>query len=107
MSAPSYSRWATVPAAGATFIADAFAHTDPLVSLDAGRHLMTGDTMVGDGGNLTIYERPDGSRYALDKRGKGREWPSDGALFGRARFDSRPLASGRWEGSRSSPGPVE
>jgi hypothetical protein len=64
--------------------------------------LMADDSLVGDGGNLTIYERPDGSRYALDKRGNGQEWPPDGPVFGRARFDSRPLASGRWEGSRST-----
>ena len=64
---------------------------------------MEGDRMVGDGGNLTIYERPDSSRYALDKRGKGQEYEADAPIFGRARFDARDLASGTWEGSRSSP----
>jgi hypothetical protein len=64
---------------------------------------MHADRPVGDGGNLTVYQRPDGSRYALDKRGQGREWDPDARLFGRARFDARTLASGRWPGSRSLP----
>ena len=29
--------------------------------------------MIGDGGNVTVYERPDRSQYALDKRGGGTE----------------------------------
>lgn len=62
---------------------------------------MTGDRVLGDGGNVTVYERPDGSRYALDKRGHGQEWAMADSIFGRARFDARPLASGRWQGSRS------
>lgn len=62
---------------------------------------MADDRVVGDGGNLTIYERPDRSRYALDKRGNGREYDPDAPVFGRARFDVRDLASGSWEGSRS------
>ena len=62
---------------------------------------MADDAVLGDGGNLTIYERPDGSRYALDKRGHGQEWPADEPIFGRARFDSRDLASGRWPASAS------
>lgn len=64
---------------------------------------MEHDRVLGDAGNLTVYERPDGSRYALDKKGEGREWDPDGPVFGRARFDSRPLSSGRWSGSRSGP----
>jgi hypothetical protein len=64
---------------------------------------MEGDRVLGDGGNLTIYERPDSSRYALDKRGHGREYELDGPVFGRARFDSRLQSSGAWEGSRSKP----
>ena len=62
---------------------------------------MADDAVIGDGGNLTIYERPDGSRYALDKRGCGQEWSADEPVFGRARFDSRDLSSGRWPASAS------
>ncbi len=64
---------------------------------------MAEDRPIGDGGNVTVYERPDSSQYALDKRGAGREWKAGEPIFGRARFDSRPLATGRWEGSRSLP----
>ena len=64
---------------------------------------MHGDRVIGDGGNLTIYERPDQSRYALDKRGNGHEYEAGAPIFGRARFDAREHASGRWEGSRSIP----
>lgn len=62
---------------------------------------MNGDRIVGDGCNVTVYERPDKSRYALDRRGGGSEWGPDEPVFGRARFDSRELATGRWDGSRS------
>ena len=31
---------------------------------------MDGDRLVGDGGGVTIYQRPDGSRYALDRDGR-------------------------------------
>lgn len=62
---------------------------------------MKADRIVGDGCNVTVYERLDSSRYALDRRGSGSEWNADQPVFGRARFDSRPLATGRWEGSRS------
>lgn len=59
------------------------------------------DRIVGDGGGVTIYERPDRSRYALDRRGRGHEvWFGEGAI-GPARFDARDLADGRWAGSRS------
>jgi hypothetical protein len=64
---------------------------------------MEQDRVLGDGGNLTIYERPDSSRYALDKRGHGQEYEAGSPVFGRARFDSREQASGAWEGSRSEP----
>lgn len=64
---------------------------------------MEDDKVVGDGGNVTVYERPDGSQYALDRKGSGSEWDADGPVFGRARFDARPQATGRWEGSRSAP----
>jgi hypothetical protein len=62
---------------------------------------MEQDQVLGDGGNLTIYERPDSSRYALDKRGNGQEYEADLPVFGRARFDSREQSSGVWAGSRS------
>jgi hypothetical protein len=65
------------------------------------RYPMDGDQVIGDGGNLTIYERPDETRYALDKRGQGREYEASLPVFGRARFDSREQSSGAWEGSRS------
>ena len=64
---------------------------------------MEEDRVIGDGGNLTIYERPDQSRYALDKRGNGQEYEAEAPIFGRARFDARDNASGTWEGSRSVP----
>jgi hypothetical protein len=63
---------------------------------------MCDDQIIGDGGNVTVYERPDQTRYALDKRGNGVEWPTADPVFGRARFDSRSHASGVWEGSRSA-----
>lgn len=63
---------------------------------------MSGDRVIGDGCNVTVYERPDKTRYALDRRGVGSEWDPDAPTFGRARFDSRALATGRWDGSRSS-----
>ena len=63
---------------------------------------MCDDRIVGDGGNLTVYERPDESRYALDQQGRGSECEPGMAIFGRARFDAREEASGRWPGSRSS-----
>lgn len=67
------------------------------------RFPMEHDRVLGDGGNLTIYERPDSSRYALDKRGHGQEYEAGLPVFGRARFDSREHSSGAWAGSRSEP----
>lgn len=67
------------------------------------KYPMEDDRVVGDGGNLTVYERPDRSRYALDKRGNGQEYERESPIFGRARFDVREQASGTWEGSRSLP----
>lgn len=64
---------------------------------------MSEDQVIGDGGNVTVYERPDRSQYALDKRGGGSEWEAGSPIFGRARFDARQLSSGRWPGSRSTP----
>ena len=66
------------------------------------KYPMSGDTIIGDGANLTVYERPDRSRYTLDKKGLGAECDHDTPTFGRHRFDSRPLATGRWDGSRST-----
>lgn len=66
------------------------------------RSAMTEDQIVGDGGNVTVYRRPDGSRYALDKTGRGTEWSPDAPIFGRARFDARDLATGLWDDSRST-----
>lgn len=62
---------------------------------------MQADRMIGDGGNVTIYERPDSSRYFLDKKGHGQECDTEMPIFGRARFDARKLATGTWKGSRS------
>jgi hypothetical protein len=67
-----------------------------------GGYPMKDDRIVGDGANLTVYERPDKSRYTLDSKGNGAECTTDLPTFGRARFDARELASGRWPDSRSS-----
>ena len=64
---------------------------------------MDGDRVVGDGGGVTIYERPDGSRYALDRAGRGHELPFGEGAMGPARFDARDRADGEWPGSRSAP----
>jgi hypothetical protein len=64
---------------------------------------MEDDRIVGDGGNQTIYERPDKSRYVLDHKGRGEECTDELPVFGRARFDSRELSTGRWDDSRSRP----
>lgn len=63
--------------------------------------LMDDDRIVGDGGGVTIYMRPDGSRYALDRGGRGHELCFGEGAWGPPRFDSRVLADGRWAGSRS------
>ena len=50
---------------------------------------------------VTLYERPDRSRYALDARGRGYELSFGEGAIGPARFDAPALADGRWAGSRS------
>lgn len=50
------------------------------------------DIIVGDGGNTTVYRRPDGSEYALDREGRGGEGRTK--VYGPARFDSRSKFSG-------------
>ncbi len=64
---------------------------------------MDGDRLVGDGGGVTIYQRPDGSRYALDRDGRGYELCFGEGAIGPARFDPRDRADGVWPGSRSLP----
>lgn len=61
---------------------------------------MHADRLIGDGGGVAVYERPDGSRYALDRRGRGHELCWGEGVLGPARFDSRALSDGRWPGSR-------
>jgi hypothetical protein len=63
---------------------------------------MHADLLIGDGGNVAVYERPDGSRYALDRDGRGHELCWGEGILGPARFDARPLSDGRWPGSRST-----
>jgi hypothetical protein len=72
------------------------------VGAPEGKFSMNGDRVIGDGGNVTVYERPDKSRYSLDKKGNGSECQGETPIFGRARFDARDLATGRWDGSRST-----
>ena len=83
------------------------------------KYPMSGDQIVGDAGNSTVYLRPDGSTYALDRSGRGGELrPPTGApsyrsgqeygtkILGPARFDSRAEAIRRrstWQGCRSLP----
>lgn len=50
------------------------------------------DIIVGDGGNTTVYRRPDGSEYALDREGRGGE--GNTRVYGPAEFDSRAQAEG-------------
>jgi hypothetical protein len=64
---------------------------------------MDADRLVGDGGGVTIYQRPDGSRYALDRHGRGHELCFGEGAIGPARFDARAHADGVWPGSRSRP----
>lgn len=66
------------------------------------RHLMDADVVAGGDGAVTHYIRPDGSRYALDRLGRGHELCWGEGAPGPARFDSRPLADGLWPGSRST-----
>jgi hypothetical protein len=50
------------------------------------------DIIVGDGGNTTVYRRPDGTEYALDREGRGGEGST--RIYGPAKFDSRSQAEG-------------
>jgi Skp family chaperone for outer membrane proteins len=50
------------------------------------------DQIVGDGGNATVYRRPDGSEYALDREGRGGQGKTK--VYGPAKFDSRSKFSG-------------
>lgn len=50
------------------------------------------DIIVGDGGNTTVYRRPDGMEYALDREGRGGEGST--RIYGPAKFDSRSQAEG-------------
>lgn len=67
------------------------------------KHSMSLDKIIGDGGNTTVYERPDGSWYALDSGGRGCELQFGTSIHGPAKFDSRHKARGDWSGSRSKP----
>ena len=62
---------------------------------------MFDDEILGDGGGVTVYRRPDGSLYALDRDGRGYEACFGECVWAPAQFDSRALADGRWPGSRS------
>ena len=62
---------------------------------------MDQDRLVGDGGGVAVYQRPDGSRYALDPDGRGYELCWGEGAIGPARFDSRTRSDGLWPGSRS------
>ena len=64
-------------------------------------YAMDDDRIVGSGGGVTIYERPDWSRYALDRRGRGYELCFGEGAIGPARFAARHLADARWPGARS------
>ena len=50
------------------------------------------DRVLGDGGNTTVYQRPDGSKYALDRNGSPCELPGGTRIVGLAKFDSRQKA---------------
>ena len=56
------------------------------------------DLLIGDGGGVALYERPDGSRYALDPVGRGYEICWGEGVLGPARFDARSLADGTGRG---------
>jgi len=50
------------------------------------------DRIVGDGGNVTVYQRSDGSQYALDRHGRYAALRSGTRIYGPAKFDSRGRA---------------
>jgi hypothetical protein len=67
-------------------------------------YLMADDRIVGDGGGVTIYMRPDGSRYALDRGGRGHELCFGEAPGGRPGSirESWPTAAGPARGLTSA-----
>ena len=65
------------------------------------KYPMSGDRIIGDDGNCTVYECPDGSWYALDRSGRGGELPQRTRITGPAKFDPRGKAWADWVGSRS------
>jgi hypothetical protein len=54
------------------------------------RAVSRSDTVLGDGGNCTVYRRRDGSQYALDRSGRGVELTAT-RILGPAKFDTRAL----------------
>jgi hypothetical protein len=73
----------------------------PPFPLKSRKFRMSGDAILGDGGSVTVYRRPDRSQYALDVHGQGGELASGTKILGAAKFDSRSVSSGEWAGSRS------
>lgn len=53
------------------------------------KHASNRDRIIGDGGRTTVYQRPDGSWYALDRYGRRCELPNRTRIIGPAKFDSR------------------
>lgn len=49
------------------------------------------DRIIGDGGRVTVYQRPNGPWYALDRRARKCELPSGRASSGRR--SSTPAAT--------------
>ena len=56
---------------------------------------------MGLRGRDPITARRDGSRYALDRTGRGHELCFGEGAMGPARFDARERSDGGWPGSRS------
>ncbi len=47
------------------------------------------DRIIGDGGRVTVYQRPNGPWYALDRRARKCELPQRTRIIGPAKFDAR------------------